>query len=293
MFAELAAIVAPIYLIVGLGYGWARAARHYDTSFVTDIVMTIGAPALVFARLSSLDMPVGPLVEMAGATVVALTCFFALGAVVLKLSGLSLPTYLGPVVFGNAGNMGLPLCYFAFGDEGLAYGICFFAVAAISHYTVGQWVWSGKPSMREVNTPLTWAVVAAVAVLAFDLPVPTFFARVTEVLGGLTIPLMQLSLGVSLATLSLTDLPRTFGLSALRLGMGALVGAGLAEAFGFSGVARGVLILDCAMPAAVFNFMMAERYGRAPSEAASVVVLSTLLSFVTLPLLLGWLGVAG
>ena len=71
--------------------------------------------------------------------------------------------------------------------------------------------------------------------------------------------------------------------------MGFGVGLALASLFGLEGTARGVLILDCAMPAAVFNYMMAERYGRSPSEVASVVVLSTLLSFATLPALIGWL----
>ena len=113
------------------------------------------------------------------------------------------------------------------------------------------------------------------------------------VLGGITIPLMQLSLGVSLAQLRLADVPRTLSLAVARLGLGLLVGLGLASAFGFEGVARGVLILDCAMPAAVFNYMMAERYGRSPSDVASVVVLSTLLSFATLPLLIGWLLAGG
>jgi predicted permease len=289
LFAELTSIVAPIYLIAGLGYGWARLSRPYDQPFVTDLVMKIGAPSLVFARLSSLQMDPDGLVTMTVATIASLVCFFAIGSVVLRLSGLSLPTYLGPVVFGNSGNMGLPLCYFAFGDEGLAFGVCFFATTAIAHYTVGQWVWSGSASMREVNTPLSWAALFAVLVLAFELPVPVWIERTTSVLGGFTIPLMQLSLGVSLARLELTNVPRTFALSALRLGMGFGVGVGLAAAFGLEGAARGVLILDCSMPAAVFNYMMAEKYGRSPSEIASVVVLSTLLAFVTLPLLIAWL----
>ena len=289
MFAELVSIVAPIYLIAGLGFGWARLSRAYDQTFVTHIVMSIGAPALVFSRLSNLDMAPDALITMMLATLASLVAFFAIGSLVLRLAGLSLPTYLGTVVFGNSGNMGLPLCYFAFGDEGLAFGVCFFATTAIAHYTVGQWVWSGKASLREVNTPLTWAVAAAVAVLALDFPVPLWLDRTTSVLGGLTIPLMQLSLGVSLARLELTNIPRTFALAALRLGMGFGVGVVLSGLFGLEGVARGVLILDCAMPAAIFNFMMAEKYGRSPSETASVVVLSTLIAFVTLPIVIAWL----
>lgn len=289
MIAELLSIVAPVYLIAGLGYGWGRRARHYDSPFITDLVMTVGAPCLVFSSLVQLEMEAGPLLTMVGATLASLVCFFALGGLALRLAGLSLPTYLGPLVFGNSGNMGLPLCLFAFGAEGLAFGVCFFATTAIAHYTLGQWIWSGRVSFDEVNTPLSWAVVAAVAVLGLGLPVPSWALRTADVLGGLAIPLMQLSLGVSLARLRPSDIPRTLSLAVGRLAMGVSVGIALAELFGLEGTARGVLILDCAMPAAVFNYMMAERYGRSPSEVASVVVLSTLLSFATLPLLIGWL----
>jgi len=289
VFAELVAIVAPVYLIAGLGAFWGRSARHFDSRFLTDLVMTVGAPCLVFGSLARLEMETDALLTMVGVTLASLVCFFALGALALRLAGISVSTYVGPLVFGNSGNMGLPLCLFAFGPEGLAYGACFFATTAIAHYTVGQWIWSGRVSFEEVNTPLSWAVLAAVCVLAFELRVPEALLRTTDVLGGITIPLMQLSLGVSLARLQLSDVPRTLALSLGRLGMGVAVGVGLAELFGLEGVARGVLILDCSMPAAVFNYMMAERYGRSPSEVASVVVLSTLISFATLPLLIAWL----
>lgn len=289
MFSELFAIVAPVYLIAGLGYSWARASRHYDTPFITDLVMHVGAPCLVFSSLSRLESDTASLVTMVAATLVALLGFFVVGALLLRVAGISVSTFIGPLAFGNSGNMGLPLCLFAFGEAGLAFGVCFFATTAIAHYTLGQWVWSRRVSFAEVNTPLTWSVIAAVGSLAAGISVPIWFSRTVDLLGAITIPLMQLSLGVSLARLQLADFPRTMALSVARLALGFGVGVVVAELFALEGIARGVLILDCAMPAAVFNYMMAERYGRSPSEVASVVVLSTLLSFATLPLLLDWL----
>jgi len=99
---------------------------------------------------------------------------------------------------------------------------------------------------------------------------------------------MQLSLGVSLSRLHLSDLPRSFGLSLLRLGMGVAVGFGIVEWMALEGAARGVVIIECAMPAAVFNYLMAEHHGRNAEQVASVVVLSTLKAFLLLPVLL-WL----
>ena len=71
--------------------------------------------------------------------------------------------------------------------------------------------------------------------------------------------------------------------------MGVAVGIGLAELFRFEGIIRGVVILECAMPAAVFNYLFAERYGRAPDQIASVVVVSTLIAILVLPVLLAYL----
>ena len=68
-------------------------------------------------------------------------------------------------------------------------------------------------------------------------------------------------------------------------GLGILV----TSLFGLTGAARGVVILDAAMPVAVFNYLLAERYDRAPDEVAGAVVVSTLISFVTLPILLYFL----
>ena len=75
-------------------------------------------------------------------------------------------------------------------------------------------------------------------------------------------------------------------LALLRLGFGFAIGYCLAWSFGLEGALRGVLILQCAMPAAVFNYIIAVRFNRAPEEIASLVVASTAISFLTLPLLL-------
>jgi predicted permease len=289
VLAELLSIVAPIYIAIGLGYGWARLGRRWDTELITDLIMTIGAPCLVFSSLVGLDVAPAAMLEMAFATFAAFATFGLVGALLLRVFRLPLDTFLAPIVFPNAGNMGLPVCLFAFGEEGLALGISFYAVAALTQFTVGLWLWSGQVSGRQLfATPLTWAVAIAVVVMAVDVPVPSFALRATELVGGFTIPLMQLSLGVSLASFGSGTAPRTVALALLRLGMGLAVGAGLAALFGLEGAARGVLILDCSMPVAVLNYLLAQRYQKSPSEVASLVVVSTVLSLVTLPLILAW-----
>jgi len=289
VFAELVAIVAPIYVAIGLGFAWARSGRPWDRELITELVMTVGAPCLVFSSLVAVELDPFVMAEMALATLAALATFALLGAIVLRVCGLSIPTFLAPLIFSNSGNMGLPICLFAFGPEGLALGICFFSLAALGQYSAGVWIWSGRVSGGElVRTPLTWSVLLAAAIVVWELPVPVWILRATEMLGGLTIPLMQFSLGASLVGLEIAKLPRSLALSLLRLGGGLAVGWTLAELFGLTGVARGVLILDCSMPVAVLNYLLAEKYQRSPSEVASLVLLSTLISLGTLPLILAW-----
>lgn len=290
MLAELLAVLAPVYTCAGLGFAWRRTGRHYDTRLVTDLISSVGAPCLVFSALSTLDVDPDSLRRMGLATAAALATFGVAGALLLRLVNLPRTTYLAPLVWMNAGNMGLPVNLFAFGEEGLAYAVVFFAVAAISHFTVGTWVWTGRASLRELaTTPLAWGAGAGAAVLATGVGVPAWVANTTSLLGDFTIPLMQFTLGVSLAELRPGRIPRNLGVSLARLGVGLGVGLLLARLFGLEGPARGVFVIDCAMPVAVFNYLMAERYGRSPGDVASTVVLSTLASFATLPFLLAWI----
>jgi hypothetical protein len=227
---------------------------------------------------------------MTGASAAAFAATGVIGAIVLRAFRLPITSFLPPVMFPNAGNMGLPVCLFAFGEEGLALGICFYAVATFIQFSVGVSIWRGRLSAVDLlQTPLTWSVVLAVIVMATGAPVPEFVLRSTDLLGGFTIPLMQLSLGVSLASLRLGALRRTTGVALLRLALGLAVGTSVAALFELEGVARGVLILDCSMPVAVLNHLLARRYQRDPDDVASIVVISTLISLATLPLILVWL----
>jgi hypothetical protein len=185
--------------------------------------------------------------------------------------------------------MGLPLSLFAFGDEGLAFAVVFFAISATLQFTLGTSLAAGGFSFaRVLRMPLIYAVALALVVLATGWPLPTFAGNTLRLLGGLTIPLMLLALGVSLAQLRVTRLPRNLLLSLVRLGGGAAVGWLVGVIAGVSPLATGVLMIQSAMPVAVFNYLFAQYYSREPADVASMVVITTALSFVTLPLLLYW-----
>ena len=287
MFEVLLPIIAPILISVGLGWGWVKSGRSMDISVVNTMVTNLGAPCLVFSSLARLSVSSAALADMALATALAVAVFLAVGAVILRLARLSLPVYLPSLAFTNCGNMGLPLSLFAFGQMGLDLAAAYFAVSMVVMMVLGLWLVSGEPTPKKALTmPLPYAVAAALAFRAAEVEVPAWLYNSTDLLGGMTVPLMLLTLGVSLASMRVVGGRRALALAVLRLAMGAAVGVAVAALFDFDGVARGVLIIQCAMPPAVFNYLFAQNYDRKPEETASVILISTLISFLTLPLLL-------
>src|SRR5581483_7105080 len=127
-------------------------------------------------------------------------------------------SYLPAVVFSNSGNMGLPLALFAFGQSGLALAVIYFAISSTLQFTAGVSLAAGSASVKHLaRVPVIYAVLGSAIVLATGLPVPLFISNTLEILGGLTIPLMLLALGVSLANLGVRSLPRNLFLSLLRM----------------------------------------------------------------------------
>jgi predicted permease len=287
MMAEIFAVIAPIFVLAGIGFIWSKRKLPFPMDAVGLLATNIGTPCLVTATLLKADLQRDVLGLMALATVCALSIFLILGALALRLLKLPLRSYLAAMAFPNTGNTGLSLCLFAFGAPGLALGLVFFALNSFSSFVIGQSIYAGRGNWREVaRSPVVYAVPFAALGNIYHLELPLFLMRSLETAGAITIPLMLLALGVSLANLKVADLRSGLILTVLRIGMGLAVGVGLAWAFGLTGVARGVLIIQCAMPVAVMNAIFAARYNRDPAAVAGLVVVSTLVSFATLPVLL-------
>lgn len=290
MLSELAAIVTPIFICAGIGFLWARLGRPFEASFVTELVTQVGTPFLVFSALTKLPLAMSVVGQIAVVAAAAYVCFAVVGMVALRLMRLPFHSYLPSLMFPNTGNMGLPLCLFAFGDAGLALAIVWFALHSILQFTLGVAIAAGSADPRRLlRLPLIYAVAAALACNAAGIPVPRWLANTADLLGGIAIPMMLLAMGVSLATLQVARLGQTLTLALLRLLPGAAIGILLGWAFGLDAIAAGVVAIQCAMPVAVFNHLFAQLYRRAPAEVASMIVLSTLLSFATTPLLLAFL----
>ena len=284
MLYQIFEIVAPVFLLAFAGWAWARLRRPFDLEFVTRLSLTFSMPCLIFATLVGADVDPALFRDVALASLIA---YAALGVVLwvgIRLAGLSVPVWLAPTVFGNTGNVGLPVALFAYGQEGLALAMVPFVVMVVLSFTVGLYVVAGVGRPAEAfRQPLVYASILG-GVFAFaGWDVPGWALASLSLAGQIAIPLMLLTLGVSIARLKPSDMGLPLALSVAKLG--ACAGAALiaAEVMGIEGVARGVLVLQLLLPAAVTNYLLAARYGRDPDAVAGLVVVSTLVALAAIP----------
>ena len=249
--------------------------------------MTVGAPCLILNGIANLAFEPADFATILAAAVTMLGVCALIGGVALRLFGQPLRSFLPPVIFGNTGNLGLPLCLFAFGDEGLGLAVAVYLVYSVSQFVFGPLVQGREPAWRTLaTTPMIYAALGGVLLLATGTPLPKALANTVSLLAGVAIPLMLLALGHSLASFRITRPGKSVAIATMRLALGFVVGVGVAELWGLEGTMRGVIIIEGAMPLAVFNFLLAARYDRHPEDIAGAILISTLISFATMPLLI-------
>lgn len=286
MVLSLLAVTAPILIIIGIGYAWARLGMPFDSATISALVLRIGTPCLIFSTLTRTEMALDRIGVMVVVAVAVIAISTGVGALVLRMFGLPNHTYLLIAMHGNSGNMGLPLAAMVFGVEGLALGIAYFTVVAISQNTLGHVISAGKFDLRSfLGQPVVHASVITVLVLVTGIVVPEWIARTTELLAGLVIPAMLLLLGVALSHLKVADLRVAFGMALMRFGVGALAALFAILAFGLNGPQAGVVWIMATMPAAVVSVIFAERYARSPDRVAGAIVISTVGTLAGLPVI--------
>ncbi|PZX18834.1 hypothetical protein LX81_00527 [Palleronia aestuarii] len=286
----VAEIVAPVFLLAATGFVWVRAGFDYPTVFVTRLAMSLATPCLVFAALMTSEIDPAALGDMALAALVAYAGMTVAMTLLVRVCRLDQRTYLAPLIFGNTGNLGLPLALFAFGDAGLGYAVAVFAVTSVASFTFGIWLVSGGASMTSfLREPLVGATLLGALFLWQGWQTPTFLTNAIELVGQLAIPLMLITLGVAMAGLSPRSLRRPTGLALAKVGAAAAIAGLTGLALGLPATAFAVLVLQVSTPVAVTSYMLARKYGADADAVAGLVVVSTLLSVIALPVLLAFL----
>lgn len=291
MLVEIFNVLAPVLVCASIGFVWARSNHDYPSEFISRLVFNVAAPCLVISSIGQVQLSLGALIEMAGATFMALALVFCMGFVLIKLLGHDVRTYIVSLAFPNIGNMGLPLCLFAFGPEGLALAVAYFMVISIAHFSIGMAIASGeKMTLKHFyGNPILWAIVISCVFVGFDLEQPVWFANSVGLIGQATIPLMLITLGVSLAQIQVSQWGVGLLYSVLRITLGLAAALITVEVLELEGVTKNVVILQGIMPVAVFNYLFALKAQRNVETLASLVMISTLLAMVVIPVVLSFL----
>ena len=282
-------IVAPVAVLASVGFAWVRSGRDWPVACVTRLAMGLAVPCLVFTALMGAEMAPGLLGRTALAAVLGYGALMAVFGVLVWTLGLDRRAYVVPLAFGNTGNLGLPLVYFAFGEAGLAVGVAVFAAGLVLQFSLGLWLMAGGGAGRVLREPGIWAALGGGLFLWQGWQTPGWITDTLSLVGQMAIPLMLLTLGAAVARLRVGRLGMAAGLAGLRLA----VCAGVAVAVGWlvlpEGVARAVLVLQLTMPVPVTAYLMAERVGADGTAVAGLVLASTLLAVGAIPLALALL----
>ena len=280
-------ITAPVFVLAAIGYAWVRLGVEYKVDFVTRLAMTLSVPCLIFTALMKTQIEPAALTALSLATVAAYGAVTLAMVVLARLAGLDMRAYVAPLIFGNTGNLGLPLALFAFGETGLGYAVVVFAIMAIWSFTFGIWLVAGRGAFGKVlREPLLWSTLLGGLFLWQGWETPRVLTRTLELIGQMAIPLMLITLGVAVARLTPGRISQAVVLSVAKLVVCVALAWAVGLWFELDKIAFGVLVLQIGTPVAVTSYLLAEKYGADAQAVAGLVVVSTVLSVFALPAML-------
>ncbi|OGH55840.1 MAG: hypothetical protein A3G34_00275 [Candidatus Lindowbacteria bacterium RIFCSPLOWO2_12_FULL_62_27] len=294
---NLSHILAPIFACILAGFVFGRW-RNWKPDLWVAAVCDLFMPALVFDALLTAGISLADMAVTSAAAAVVILLLTALCFIARPAFGAPVRVFALPVIFMNSGFLGIPLMDLAFGPEAVGHVVVYDQVQSLFMFTLGIWI-AGERGLSAQGTfklvirePLVCAILAAGALKLAHVSVPESVLRPIHFLGSATPPLALVALGLRLAetpTRLVTD-PRSLKNLALililRFAGGIACGYAAVTLLSLTGLPRQVVLIASALPAAVFSYVLAERYGAEPDQAAAAVVISTAVSLPLLPFLL-------
>ena len=288
IYIKLFEVLFPVFFIVGIGYLLGKKSPDLDTSFITNYAANFGTPALViFAALSS-GVTYSIFAEYFIYSLIAIILFAITGILFLIPMKKDFIRELPPFILPNTGNMGIPICLFAYGSLGMGVAAAISSVVILLHFTLNVFLANKKFDIKIIiKSPSFYAILFAVFFLYFEIKTPTFVLNTVMLLAYGMIVLILISLGVALTKLKVFSFKSSAISSIGRVIIGPIIGFILIKIFNLSGFAAGVLLIQSSMPSAILTYLIASMYS--PKEIvdniASMIVVSTLMSLITIPII--------
>jgi len=288
LYIKLIEVLFPVFFIVGIGYYLGKKNPKFDTTFITNYSANFGAPALFIFAITSSGVTYSIFSEYFIYSVIALTCFALTGIIFLFFMKKDISRELPPFFLPNTGNMGIPICLFAYGTLGMGVAAAISSLVVLLHFTANIFLASKKFDIKIILiSPSAYAVIIAVCFLYFDMEMPKIVLNTVMLLGYAMIVMILMSLGVSLTQLKVFSLRNSLISSIGRVIIGPIIGFLIIKIFNLSGFAAGVLLIQSSMPSAILTYLIASMYS--PKEIvdsiSSMIVVSTLMSLITVPII--------
>ena len=287
IYLKLFEVLFPVFLIVGLGYHLGKKNPNFDTSFITTYAGNFGTPALVIFAITAGGVTFELFSEYFGYAIILLTLFGIVGLIFLVLMKKDyireLPTFILP----NTGNMGIPICLFAYGKLGMGVAAAISSLVVVLHFTLNIFLAKKKFDFDVIaKSPAFYSILVTVAFLYFDIPMPQFVLNTVMLLAYTMIVLILMSLGIGLTQMKVFSFRFSLISSFARVIVGPIIGFILIKIFNLSGFAAGVLLIQSSMPSAILCYLVASMYSpkHIVDNISSMIVVSTIMSLVTVPI---------
>ena len=288
IYIKLFEVLFPVFFVVGIGYYLGKTNPKIDTTFITSFAANIGTPAMVIYAITSTGITFEIFRDYFWYYLLAICLFALVGIFTLYLlKTKDIVRELPPLIFPNTGNMGLPICMFAYGSKGLGVSASITSLIILCHFTLGVFLADRKFNLNVIlKNPPFYAIIFSAIILFYGIKMPVFVVNTTEWLMYVTIFLILMSLGIALTRLKVFSLTNALISSFTRMIIGPAIGFFLIFIFNLKGFAAGVLLIQCSMPSAVLNYLVGSIYSpkKIVDSIASTIVVSTLISFVTIPI---------
>jgi len=279
-------IVFPLLAIGGIGFFYGRRYQP-EMAVANKLNLELFIPALIFSALSDQTFDVPTYTPLVVAATLIVLGSGLLAWPLVRFTPFQMKTFVPPLMFSNAGNMGLPLMLLAFGPDVLPAALVVFLVENVLHFTVGIWLLDHRARLSTVfRQPIVLAAIAGLAVSFSGLHPPEMVALPIEMLGQISIPLMLFSLGVRLSSADLGEWRIGLAAAIAAPVTGILLALPVVALLGLEGTHAGVVLLFGALPPAVLNYMLSEKYQQEPTKVASIVIIGNLFAMVSIPLTL-------
>ena len=286
--ARIFEITFPIFAIMLAGVLYARKFAP-DMTLPNKLNMDVFIPCLLFTVIyerAGVDGLFGNL-----ALAVALVVLFSgiIAWVLARLMNIDPKTLCPPIMFGNAGNLGLPLVVLSFGDEALTVAVICFVVCNFFHVTLGNLMLSKQPNVfRLLLSPMIMAVVLALMMNLLQVQISDTYMEPISMLGQICVPLMLFALGTRLIDMRLSEWKIGMFAALLSPVSGILIVFALTPFIELSRIEQGAVFLFAALPPAVMNYMFAEHYNQEPARVAAMVLYGNAFAIISLPLALAY-----